>query len=342
MPKKITLKEIAKHFNVSIATVSKALKDSYDISKLTRKKIQEYAKSHNYKPNSVALSLLNKKTKLIGVVIPTILNPFFVKIFSGIEEAAAEKGYNIMTVITHGHMQKEVQSLNMLKNGDIDGLLISVTEETQLKQTIDHIENFINEGGPIVMFDRVLENVKCDKIIVDDFDCAYKSTEFLIKTGCKNIAIVSVLDNLGIVKLRINGYKKALEDYNIPVNENIISLIKKDYDFETEIKTMLDYQKVDAIIGLEEYSTIESMNIADSRGYKIPEDISIIGYTNGNLFKYVKPSITCISQHAVYIGKIATKKLIERIENNKDSQIEFDTKIIKTNLVIRQSTKEIG
>jgi len=342
MKKRITLKHIANEFGVSIATVSKALKDSHDISVKTKEKIQEYARLHNYKPNSVALSLLQKKTKSIGLIIPTILNHFFVKIFSGIEQVANEKGYNVLTVITHGNLQKEVQSINMLKTGVVDGLLISITEETQLKQQFEHIQNFINEGGPIVMFDRVLESISCDKIIVDDFNCAYKSTEYLIKTGCKHIAIVSVLDNLGIVKLRINGYKKALEDYNIPINEKLISLIKKDYDFETEIKTMLDYQKVDGIIGLEEFSTIETKIIAESRGYKIPEDISIIGYTNGNLFKYVKPSITCINQHAVDIGKITAKKLIERIEESEEKHSEFETKIIKTNLILRESTKELG
>ena len=132
MKKRITLKHIANEFGVSIATVSKALKDSHDISVKTKEKIQEYARLHNYKPNSVALSLLQKKTKSIGLIIPTILNHFFVKIFSGIEQVANEKGYNVLTVITHGNLQKEVQSINMLKTGVVDGLLISITEETQL------------------------------------------------------------------------------------------------------------------------------------------------------------------------------------------------------------------
>jgi len=150
-----------------------------------------------------------------------------------------------------------------------------------------------------------------------------------------------VLDNLGIVNLRINGYKKALFDYNITPNEKLISLIKKDYDFETEIKTLLDYQNIDAIIGLEEYSTIESMIIAESRGYKIPDDISFIGFTNGNLYKYVKPSVTCVNQHEAYIGKIAVEKLINRIEEQVEDNLHFETKVIKASLVLRNSTKSI-
>lgn len=338
---RITLKYIAQHFNVSIATISMALKDSYEISDVMRTKIQNFAKEHNYRPNPFALNLKNKRTKTIGIILPTILNHFFVKVFSGIEAVANEKGYNIITVISKGNLQKEIDTVNMFKDGFIDGILISISEETQSKEYFKHLQDFIKEAGPIVMFDRVADLVQCDKIIVDDFNCAYNATEHLIKTGCKNIAIVSVLDNLGIVNLRINGYKKALFDYNITPNEKLISLIKKDYDFETEIKTLLDYQNIDAIIGLEEYSTIESMIIAESRGYKIPDDISFIGFTNGNLYKYVKPSVTCINQHEAYIGKIAVEKLINRIEEQTVNNLHFETKVIKASLVHRNSTKSI-
>lgn len=336
---RITLKFIAQHFKVSIATISMALKDSHEISAAMRIKIQNFAKEHNYKPNPFALNLKNKRTKTIGIILPTILNHFFVKVFSGIEAVANEKGYNIITVISKGSLQKEIDTVNMFKDGFIDGILISISEETQSKEYFKHLQDFIKEAGPIVMFDRVADLVQCDKITVDDFNCAYNATEHLIKTGCKNIAIVSVLDNLGIVNLRINGYKKALLDYNITPNEKLISLIKKEYDFETEIKTLLDYQNIDAIIGLEEYSTIESMIITESRGYKIPNDISFIGFTNGNLYKYVKPSITCINQHEAYIGKIAVEKLINRIEEQAEDNLHFETKVIKASLVLRNSTK---
>lgn len=342
MKKRITLKDIAKEFNVSISSVSKALSDSHEISVETKAKIQKYAKERSYKPNNIALSLLNKSTKTIGIIIPTILSHFFAKIFSGIEMVANEKGYNIITVITNGDLKKELDSIYMFKNGNVDGILISITEETQSKQYDNHLTDFMETIGPIVMFDRILENVSCDKIIVDDFNCAYKSTEFLIKTGCKNIAIVTVMDNFGIVKLRINGFRKAMQDNNISVNEQLISLNKQDDDFETEFKTMLDDHKVDAIIGLDEISTVESMIIAESKGYRIPNDISIIGYSNGNLFKYVKPSITCVNQHGIVIGKLATEKLIQRIEQNEEERIDFETEIIKTNIVYRNSTKVLG
>ena len=341
MKQRTTLKQIAKAFNVSIATVSKSLKDSYEISSATKLKIQEYAKAHNYRPNSIALSLLNKKTKTIGVIMPSILNPFFVKTFSGIEQSANDKGYNVIAIVSHGKLEKEITSINMLENGIIDGLLISLSEEAEAKQQYKHIEEFIDNAGPVVMFDRVSDAVNTDKVIVDDFNCAYKATEHFIKTGCKHIAIVSTLDNVGIIKLRIDGYLKALEDYNIAVNKKIINLVKPGYDFETEVKTMLDYQKIDAILGLEEFSAVESMVIAQDRGYNIPEDISIISFTNSDFFKYTKPSITCINQHSVFMGKTAAEILIAKIEQPKTSEHVFETKTIKTTLIERNSTKPL-
>ncbi|WP_434037178.1 LacI family DNA-binding transcriptional regulator [Formosa sp. 4Alg 33] len=341
MKQRITLKQIALAFNVSIATVSKALKDSHEISISTKEKIQEYALQHNYRPNRIALSLLNKKTKTIGVIMPSILNPFFVKTFSGIEQIANDKGYNVITIVSHGKLDKEIASVNMLENGLIDGLLISLSEETESKQHFKHLEEFIENAGPIVMFDRISDSVITDKVIVDDFNCAYKATEHLIKTGCKHISVVSTLKNVGIIKLRINGYLKALEDYKLPVNKKIITLIKPEYDFETEIKTMLDYQDVDAIIGLEEFSAVEAMVIAQDRGYTIPDDISIISFTSSDFFKYTKPSITCINQHSVFMGKTATEILISKIEQPQDADPVFETRTIKTTLIERNSTKPL-
>ncbi|MFB9052075.1 LacI family DNA-binding transcriptional regulator [Formosa undariae] len=341
MKQRITLKHIAKTFNVSIATVSKALKDSHEISVATKLKIQEYAKLHNYRPNSIALSLLNKKSKTIGVIMPSILNPFFVKTFSGIEQVANEKGYNVIAIVSHGKLDKEISSIIVLENGLIDGLLISLSEEAEAKQHFSHLEEFIDNAGPIVMFDRVSDSVNTDKVIVDDFNCAYKATEHLIKTGCKHISVVSTLDNVGIIKLRIDGYLKALVDYNLPINRKIINLIKPGYDFETELKTMLDYQEVDAIIGLEEFSAVESMMIAQDRGYIVPDDISIISFTSSDFFKYTKPSITCINQHSVFMGKTAAEILISKIEQPLGTETVFETKTIKTTLIERKSTKPL-
>ena len=222
MKAKATLKQIAKELNVSVSTVSKALNDSPEISEQTKTKIKEYAKLKNYKPNVIGLNLKNRKTKTIGVIIPDILNSFFAKVFSGIEKVADERGYNVIMCISNESLEKEAHTLEMLSNGTIDGFILSVSEEAQKQNCYDHFKEIINDGTPIVMFDRIAEGIDCDKVIVDDFDSALDSTQRLIDLGCKNIALLSSVDNLSVGKLRFEGYLKALEKNNIPVNNNLI------------------------------------------------------------------------------------------------------------------------
>jgi len=168
--KKLTIKDIAKQFNVSISTVSKALNDSYEISEATKEKIQKYAKEHNYKPNFNALSLKNRSTKTIGVIMPTMLNYFFAQVFKGIEKTALEKGYKVITCISNQSFDKEVEIIEMLSNGSIDGFLLSMAKETELSNKYDHFNESIENGTPIVMFDRVAKSIACDKVVTDDLN----------------------------------------------------------------------------------------------------------------------------------------------------------------------------
>ena len=336
---KITLKKIAAEFNVSIATVSKALNDSHEISSKTKEKIQEFAKNHRYKPNKVALSLLNKRTKTLGVIIPNIMNSFFTEVFVGIDEKASELGYSLISCISNESYEKEVNTIELLKSGTIDGFIISIAEETQVNKNFTHFIDAINEGVPIVLFDRVAEEIKCDKVVVNDFEGACHATEHLIKTGCKKIALVSVIDNLSVGKLRVDGYKMALKNHSIAVNEKIIVRLNKKEDFETSMKIILADKTIDGLLCLEESSAIESLKLIKSMNYKIPDDMSIICFTNGKLPQYVSPAITTISQHGKYIGETAAKMLISRLENKQE--MDFSTKIIKTSLIERETTKRM-
>jgi len=336
---RITLKHIAKIFDVSIATVSKSLNDSHEISTETKKKIQVYAKEHHYKPNSIALSLLNKKTKTIGIIIPNILNSFFAKAFVGMEKVASENGFSIISCMSNESYEKEVGIMELLKNGTLDGFIISLSEGTQLKQDFSHLSNAINEGLPIVMFDRVTDKVDCDKVIVDDMEGAYHATEHLIKSGCKNIALISEVFNVSVGKLRLKGYKKALLDHNMKVDEALILNVHKKDDFDVLLNPFLKKKKIDAILSLDENSAIKAERTFLNNGYKIPEDISIIGFTNGKLPRFVTPSLSTISQHGRLVGEIAAKMLIDRLNSEDDS--EYTTKIIKTDLIERESTKSL-
>lgn len=338
--KKLTLNDIAQHFGVSISTVSKAVNDNAEISKEVRDKIQKYAKEHHYRPNRVALSLLKKSTKTIGVIVPTILNYFFTQVFFGIEKTANSRGYNIISCTSDESYPKEVHTVGLLSAGIVDGLILSLSHETQAKANIEHISNFIDAQIPLVLFDRVSDKIECDKVIVDDMQAGYNTTKHLLDTGCKNIALVSEIYNSSVGKLRVTGYQNALKEKGIAYDNKLLVKVKRDDDLELLITFLLDYKKVDAIIALDEMMAADVLYILKSKNIKVPEEISIIGFTNGRLSKYVSPALTMVSQHGKYIGELAANILIDRIEN-KDDFIPYTTKIVKTSLIERESTNSL-
>jgi LacI family transcriptional regulator len=312
MKAKATLKQIAKELNVSVSTVSKALNDSPEISEQTKIKIKEYAKLKNYKPNVIGLNLKNRKTKTIGVIIPNILNSFFAKVFSGIEKVADKKGYNVIMCISNESLEKEAHTLEMLSNGTIDGFILSISEEAQKSHEYNHFKDIINDGTPIVMFDRTTDEVDCDKVIVDDFDSALDTTQHLINLGCKNIALLSSVDNLSVGKLRAEGYLKALEVNNIPVNEKIILRTDSEEGLNEAIEAIFDNNTIDGVFALDENDSVAALKMGLKKGYNIPENLSIIGFADGILAsRRLSPSLTTVSQHGIEIGEVAAKLLIE-------------------------------
>ncbi len=342
MKAKATLKQIAKELNVSVSTVSKALNDSPEISEQTKTKIKEYAKLKNYKPNVIGLNLKNRKTKTIGVIIPNILNSFFAKVFSGIEKVADEKGYNVIMCISNESLEKEAHTLEMLSNGTIDGFILSVSEEAQKQNNYDHFKEIINDGTPIVMFDRIAEGIDCDKVIVDDFDSALDSTQRLIDLGCKNIALLSSVDNLSVGKLRFEGYLKALEKNNIPVNTNLIIRTDSEEDLKVQMEEVFANNTIDGIFALEENDSVAALRMGLKKGYKIPEELCIIGFADGILAsRRLSPSLTTVSQHGIEIGEEAAKLLIKRLEDDSEEEPPYETKIIKTVLKERETTARV-
>ncbi|TXD54028.1 MULTISPECIES: LacI family DNA-binding transcriptional regulator [unclassified Polaribacter] len=336
--KKLTIKDIAKEFDVSISTVSKALNDSYEISEATKSKIQKYAKEHNYKPNFNALSLKNRSTKTIGIIIPTMLKYFFAQVFKGIEKTALERGYKVITCISNESFSKEVEIIEMLSNGSIDGFIVSLAKETELKGDYKHLQDAIDNGTPIVMFDRVAQTLDCDKIITDDFNGAENTVEFLYKSGHKNIAFVSTMSDFHIGKQRFLGYKKGLENVGLPYNENlVINIFDRDYKkYESILIPFLEKNKIDSIITTGESAAVASMKAGIKTGRKIPNDLSVIAFSNGILARHSSPKMTTISQHGEQMGESAAKVLIDKLEKkNTDTLI----KVVTTDLVIRDSTK---
>jgi LacI family transcriptional regulator len=204
------------------------------------------------------------------------------------------------------------------------------------------MKELVNNQIPLVMFDRVTDLLDCDKVIVDDVEAGYKATKYFLDTGCRTIAIVTPINHTEIGRLRIEGYKKALYEKDIVFDVDLILpvVIDDDDNLEFLLSFILNDKKIDAIMGLDEITTVKVMTIVKARGYQVPKDISIIGFTNGQLSKYVTPSLTMVSQHGTYIGEMVANLLINRIEN-KGEIIPYNTKVVKTSLIVRESTKKI-
>ncbi|WP_341215795.1 LacI family DNA-binding transcriptional regulator [uncultured Wocania sp.] len=333
----VTLKQLAKELNVSISTVSKALNNSEEIGEETIKRVKELADLYNYKPNKVALSLKQNRTNTIGVIIPDILNHFLSKVLFGIEREATQHGYNIITCISNESLKKEKESLQLLANGSVDGFILCVSEETQIKNEVEHFKKTIKQGLPIVMFDRVAHDVLCDKVIVDDFDATYRATKKLLKESRRQIAFISNIDDLSVGKLRERGYKKAILESSD--HKALVLNIKKEDDSQDKIKAfMKEHEDIDAVIAADSASGVIAINVATNFGLKVPKDISVIGFSSQSVSNHSIPRLTTIRQHAKEIGTNAAQMLVKRLQNVSGEQSDFKTKIVKTSLIENGST----
>ncbi|MDR6966514.1 LacI family transcriptional regulator [Flavobacterium arsenatis] len=338
MRRKVTLKQIAKELDVSISTVSKSLRDSPEISEDTRQKVQAFAKLYNYKPNLIALSLKNKKTKTIGIIIPEIVHHFFATVISGIEHVANEHGYNVIVTLSDESFDKEVINMEMLANGTIDGFIMSLSKETQHKKDFHHITEVINQGMPVVMFDRVTNDVLCDKVIIDDNLAAFDAVQALIDKGFKRIALITTVDYVSVGKLRTDGYIKALKTNDIKVDQDLILKIEDIDNCSDQIESLISNNEIDAVFAVNELFAVTAIKAAKGIGIKVPEDLAIIGFTDGIISKYSSPSITTVSQNGIKMGGKAAKMLIERLESEEEEEEHYKTEVIETHLVIREST----
>ena len=339
MKRKVTLKQIAKELDVSISTVSKSLKNSSEISEDTRLKVQAFAKLYNYKPNNIALSLKNKKTKTIGIIIPEIVHHFFATVISGIEQVANEQGYNVIVCLSDESFDKEVINLEMLANGSTDGFIMSLSKETQQKKDFHHLQEVINQGMPIVMFDRVANEILADKVIIDDLLAAYQAVNFLIEEGRKKIALITTVDYVSVGKLRTEGYIKALQDHNITIDEKIILKIEDIDNCSDVIQKLIAENEIDGIFADNELFAVVAIKDALKKGLKIPEELSVIAFTDGIISKFSTPTITTVSQNGVKMGRKAAEMLIERLETEDEEDERYRTEVIETNLISRESTK---
>jgi len=331
--KRITITQLAKKLNVSVSTVSKALNDSYEISDKTKKRIQEFAKQQHYFPNIVAKNLKSGKTNNIGIVIPSIQNFFFAQVLEGIEETLSQFNYNGIISLSNESRIKESQTLRTLSNGVVDGFIVAVAEETQITKDYSHFKEVLLYNKPIVMFDRVIKKIKCDKVIVDDFDAVFKTTEEIILKGCKNIMLVSTINNLSVGKSRLDGYKSAIRKHFKRINNNLI-ILEKDFKINNEIENTLKNHKVDAIIALDEEASYSSLKVVKKINLKIPDSILLIGYLGEKISNNLTPTFSTINQNGFEIGEKAVKLLLNRFKN---PQQDFKKLIVPSKINYRET-----
>ncbi|HKP32357.1 MAG TPA: LacI family DNA-binding transcriptional regulator [Chitinophagaceae bacterium] len=336
-----TIKDIAKALNLSTSTVSRALRGSYEISPETKKLVLEYAEKINYRPNPIALSLKERRSRSIGVIVSEIANNFFSQAINGIESIAYNRGYHVIIAQSHESGEREMVNVQHLASRGVDGLLVSLSSQTT---DLSHFKELHEKGLPIVFFDRVTDEIETHKVIADNAQGAFHATEHLIFSGCKRIAHITNSTYLSISKERLEGYRAALEKHDIPFNENLVRHCNHGGMMIEEVEVAIDSLfsgkvKPDAIFTAGDRLTTVCVGIIKRSKKKMLTEIPIAGFTNTKLADLFTPSLTTVSQPAFEIGQVSTELLINIIES-KRPVTDFETRILKTELIVRESSQK--
>jgi LacI family transcriptional regulator len=336
----ITIKDIAKALGLSTSTVSRALRDSYEISPETKKLVLEYAEKNNYHPNPIALSLKERRSRSIGVIVCEIANSYFSQVINGIESIAYNNGYNVIIAQSRESFDREMLNLQYLTSRSIDGLIISISTETK---DFSYFKELHQKGLPIVFFDRIVSEIETHKVIADNYKGAYDATVHLIKSGYKRIAAISNPALLSITKERLAGYKAALTDNGIEVNDTLIKYCQHGGMIVSEVEEVArELFKLkpgpDAIFATADKLTTGCLRILKAKGMSVPKDIGLIGFSNTDLTDLLDPPLSIIKQPAFEMGEVAMTLLLQLIES-KRPVTHFETRVLSTELLIRDSTK---
>jgi LacI family transcriptional regulator len=335
----VTIKDIAKALNLSTSTVSRALRGSYEISTETKKLVLEYAEQINYRPNPIALSLKERRSRSLGVVVSEIANNFFSQAINGIESIAYNRGYHVIITQTHESQEREAVNVQHLASRQVDGLLVSLSNESE---HIPYLKELHDKGMPIVFFDRVPDEIATHKVTANNFQGAFQATEHLISKGFTRIAHITSSPHLSITRERLAGYKAALRKHEVPFEESLVHHCHHGGMIEEEVETVIhnlfaQKQKPDAIFTAGDRLTTVCFGIL-KRGSGKKYEVGFTGFTNTNAGDLFSPTLTVVRQPAFEIGQTATEMLIQMIES-KRPVTEFDTRVLDTQLLIRQSSQ---
>lgn len=335
----ITIKDIAKALGLSTSTVSRALRDSYEISPETKEKVLAYAREMNYRPNPIALSLKEKRSSSIGVLVAEIANSFFSQAINGIESVAQEHGYNVIIAQSKEEFSREVSALHYLASRSVDGIILSVSSETT---DFGPLQQLHDKKMPLVFFDRVAGQIHTHKVTADNFKGAHEATLHLINNGYTRIACMANASQLSITGERVKGYQTALAEAQLPFVPEYLTYCQHGGLVYEEVAAAMEAllqqkNKPDAIIGCADKITTNIMRFAQKKGIRIPQDIALIGFSNLDLTDLLSPSLSVVRQPAAEMGKLAAELLIKMIES-KRPVTEFEQLVLPTEIFQRSSS----
>ena len=332
--KHITIKDIARELNISVSTVSRALQNHPDISERTKDLVRDCARQLNYKPNIMASNLRTSKNTTIGVVIPELNHHFFSSILDGIEQTANEAGYNILICQTGEDVQKEIRSVQTLIGSRVAGMLVGVSKQTA---QLHHLQEVLDNSIPLVLYDRPCPSLPCDQVVSDDYMGAFNAVEYLIQTGKRKVMFMSSSFQLEVSRRRYQGWRDALQRYNMPIDESMIITCDTRAQAIIETPSILKQDnKPDAIFCVNDDCASGVLYAAQILGMKIPDELSICGFSNAPLCRNTYPMLSTVEQHGVEIGKHAMSRLLKRL--NGYDRIAH-TEMIATDLIVRETTK---
>ncbi|MGP1492995.1 MAG: LacI family DNA-binding transcriptional regulator [Prevotella fusca] len=337
----ITMKDIARNLGVSVATVSRALKDSPRISAEKREEIKRYAREHNFFPNIIAESLRKSKVqpiKVIGVIIPQLNHFYFSSILSGIEEEASSRGYRLMVAQSRENYENEVNICQAFSESKVCGIIVSQAKNTA---KYDHFQRLIDQGVPLVFYDRISTGVNASRVVVDDYMGAYAAVTHLIETGCKRIAYYSTSLTMEIGKNRYNGYRDALLKHGMQPDDQLIKNCDNRADAEAITPDVMRLpQPPDAFFAVNDDTAIGILYSCKRMGFHIPEDVSICGFTNGQRAIACDPMLTTVEQRGIRVGEEAASILIDQVEGTLPKD-KVEKRVVRTRLIIRGTTRQM-
>ncbi|RZL34131.1 MAG: LacI family transcriptional regulator [Pedobacter sp.] len=319
MRKKITIYDIATELNITAATVSRALNNNPNISKITKELVLKTAEKMGYEQNKLALALKSGKSNNVGVVVPRIDTNFFGSVIRGIEEELTPFGYHVIICQTNNDEKKENDNIDALLNSQVDGIFISTSSND-----IVAFERILKKDVPLIFFDRKKTMNNVSSVTINDFEGGYKATQHLIDSGCKRIAHFSGDLNIEIFSDRFAGYKQALQDNGIDCIDEYVSRTRSNIeDGKKAVKKLLKLKNPpDAIFSSSDWDALGAIQELKSKNYKVPEDVAVIGFSNEPFTKFMELSISTIDQFPLEMGKIAAKVFLEQVNNSENVKIE--------------------